>query len=69
MVCSFDGRASTDDKGSVTYLWNFGDGQTETTPTPSHTYAAALTYNVVLTVTDSKGQQASATKVVRIKGR
>ena len=69
MVCNFDGRASTDDKGTVSYLWNFGDGQTSTAATPSHTYPVTAAYNVVLTVTDSKGQQAVATKTVKLKGR
>jgi len=36
-----------------TYLWSFGDGTTDTTATPSHTYMAANTYLVSLTVTDT----------------
>ena len=34
----------------VKYLWNFGDAATSTTPSPSHTYATALTFSVNLTV-------------------
>jgi len=34
----------------VKYLWNFGDAATSTTPSPSHTYATAQTFNVNLTV-------------------
>ena len=37
----------------ATYLWSFGDGSTETTTSPVHTYAAGGVYNVVLTVTDT----------------
>jgi len=33
----------------LTYLWNFGDGQTSTDENPTHTYAALGTYNVTLT--------------------
>ena len=42
---------------SFVYAWNFGDGRTglTTSPTVSHTYAAAGTYTVTLTVTDSAG--------------
>ncbi|MGP8215425.1 MAG: PKD domain-containing protein, partial [Bacteroidia bacterium] len=34
--------------GSTVFKWNFGDGSTSTAPSPSHTYAACGTYNVVL---------------------
>ncbi len=35
------------------WSWNFGDGSTSTAQNPSHTYAAAGTYNVSLTVSSS----------------
>ena len=34
---------------SMTYLWNFGDGQTSNQTNPSHTYAEAGNYSVTLT--------------------
>ena len=37
------------------YSWNFGDGETSTEMSPSHTYAADGTYNVSLTATNSGG--------------
>ncbi len=40
----------------TTYLWDFGDGNTANTATPSHTYADAGTYDVTLTVTNAGGQ-------------
>jgi PKD repeat protein len=44
---------STDPDGSVVaWNWDFGDGSTSTAQNPSHTYAAAGTYSVILTVTD-----------------
>ena len=39
----------------VKYQWDFGDGSTSTAQNPVHQYAAAGTYNVSLTVTDSDG--------------
>jgi len=45
---------STDTGGTIgSHSWNFGDGATSTAANPSHTYAAAGTYSVSETVTDS----------------
>ncbi|MFZ0932215.1 MAG: choice-of-anchor tandem repeat GloVer-containing protein [Syntrophobacteraceae bacterium] len=42
--------------GSITkWLWNFGDGQTSTIRSPSHTYGKAGAYTVTLTVTGAGG--------------
>ncbi len=42
--------------GSIaSWAWSFGDGGTSTAQNPSHTYAAAGTYTVTLTVTDAAG--------------
>ncbi len=65
----FDASASTDadeDGQVVSYAWNFGDGTTGTGATPQHTYMAAGTYNVVLTVTDNGGATASVTSLIVI---
>jgi PKD repeat protein len=35
------------------YFWSFGDGSTSALQNPSHTYSAAGSYNVCLTITDS----------------
>ena len=40
---------------SVEYLWDFGDGNTSTATSPSHTYNTAGTYTVKLTATNSGG--------------
>ncbi|MBV1776418.1 PKD domain-containing protein [Burkholderiaceae bacterium DAT-1] len=46
--------SSTDTGGTISARsWNFGDGSTSTATNPSHTYAAAGTYTVSETVTDS----------------
>ena len=36
----------------ATWLWNFGDGNTATTPNPTHVYAAVGAYTVTLTVSN-----------------
>jgi PKD repeat protein len=41
-------NTSTGTSGGVTYIWNFGDGNTSTSVSPSHTYATSGNYNVTL---------------------
>jgi PKD repeat protein len=41
--------------GGGTYLWNFGDGTTDTTANPVHNYAADNSYTITLVVTNSCG--------------
>ena len=40
---------------NLSYLWDFGDGNTANTAYPTHTYASAGVYDVCLTVSDSSG--------------
>jgi PKD repeat protein len=54
LSCAFDSSGSSDPDGTITsYAWDYGDGQTGSLA--SHTYAAAGTYTVALTVTDDDG--------------
>jgi PKD repeat protein len=50
-----------------TVKWNFGDGTTSTTLSTSHSYAAAGTYHVSLTVTDDDGGVGVATTDVFVQ--
>ncbi len=52
---------STDSGGTIgSHAWTFGDGATSTATNPSHTYAAAGTYSVKETVTDSVNSTTSS---------
>jgi aryl-phospho-beta-D-glucosidase BglC (GH1 family) len=67
LACTFDGRASTDPDGTiVSSAWTFGDGATAAGATTSHTYAAAGTYTVSLTVTDAAGATGATSATVTV---
>ncbi|MGN6302716.1 MAG: PKD domain-containing protein [Angustibacter sp.] len=64
LSCSFDAGASADPDGSIaSYTWDFGDGSTATTTTPTadHGYSAPGLYPATVTVTDQLGATDTAT--------
>jgi len=65
LVCAFDASTSTD-SGPLTYSWAFGDGGHATGIIASHTYAAAGSFPVTLTVTDAFGATASVARTVAV---
>ncbi len=67
LMVSVDGSASADTDGQIaSYAWQFGDGATATGPTATHSYAAAGTYQVSLTVTDDGGAASTVTRSVTV---
>lgn len=57
---SFAATGSDPDGDPLSYSWNFGDGDTATGAAVAHTFGAAGTFSVVVTVTDGKGGSATA---------
>jgi PKD repeat protein len=67
LVATLDATASTDVDGTIaSYAWTFGDGESGTGANVTHTYTAAGTYPVTLTVTDDGGLSRSATANVTV---
>ncbi len=66
LSCSFTDGSSDSDGSVVSWAWNFGDGSTSSAQNPSHTYGAAGTYTVSLTVTDDDGASNSTSSSVTV---
>lgn len=67
LVCNADASASSDDNGSLTYDWRWGDNSGSSGgPLTSHTYATYGSYTVILTVTDSVGQTAVTSQTIDV---
>lgn len=67
--CSFDASSSTDDDGIVSYAWDLDrdhGNDRKSGVLVKTTYSKGGSHDVVLTVTDTKGQTASVTKQVTI---
>ena len=61
---TFTDTSADADGTIVAWQWDFGDGTTRTVQNPTHTYAAAGTHIVRLTVTDNDGASSSVTENV-----
>ena len=69
LTVNFDASSSTAPDGVIaSYSWNFGDGETASGQTTSHTFESAGSFTVRLTVTDNAGQTDSAEQVISVTG-
>ena len=66
--CTLDGSNSADDKGITDYAWAVDGTEVASGDSTSieHAFASNGTYEVVLAVTDTKGQTGSATESVTV---
>jgi hypothetical protein len=53
----------------LSYLWDFGDGETDTAPNPVHTFVDPGSYTVTLEVTDDHNLTDLASAVVTVDAR
>ena len=61
---TFDASTSSDiEDATLLYAWNFGDGTSSTSVTPSKVFTTAGNYIVTLIVTDSEGLSTTATLI------
>jgi PKD repeat protein len=66
---TFSSAGSVDPDGSiVSYSWNFGDGTTSTSASPSKTYSVAGNFVATLTVKDNLGATGTASIAISVAG-
>jgi hypothetical protein len=64
----FDASPSEDPDGEITsYSWEFGDGDTDTGETVSHTYEMEGQFDVTLTVEDTAGATDDQTQTIEVE--
>jgi MYXO-CTERM domain-containing protein len=64
---TFSSSGSSDPDGTiVSYAWDFGDGNSGSGASPTHTYGSQGTFTVELTVTDDRGATGAATTTATI---
>jgi len=63
---NFDGSSSFGDGPQLSFLWQFGDGQSGSDISGQHSYTEAGSYTITLTVTDVQGVSHTDSSVVEI---
>ncbi|WP_298313478.1 PKD domain-containing protein [uncultured Aquimarina sp.] len=64
----FDASGSSDPDGdTLTYNWDFGNGESAIGVTTSHTFSSPGNYEVILTVDDSNGNTDSASVIITVE--
>jgi len=67
LTVAFSSAGSNDPDGdALSYLWNFGDGTSSTSPNPTKVYTAVDTYTASLTLTDSNGSSVSKSVTITV---
>jgi len=69
VVVTFDGSASTDDVGVVSWTWDFGDGAMGSGSSATHAYTRKGVFLVTLTVADDLDLTDATTTLVRVQNR
>lgn len=66
LLVHLDGSASYDPGTIVSYHWDFGDGTSSSSQSPTKTFSETGDHQVTLTVTDDDGLVGQATRVINV---
>ena len=66
LACSFSDASGDSDGSIVDWDWSFGDGYAGSGANPAHSYGAAGSYDVTLTVSDDGGASDSVTQTITV---
>ncbi len=70
LIVTFQATQSIDNDGTIVlYVWDFGDGDTDTGATVQHTFTTIETvqvFTITLTVTDDDGASATVTQTIEV---
>ncbi|MCH7701018.1 MAG: PKD domain-containing protein, partial [Planctomycetes bacterium] len=67
LTAAFDASASSDEDGdSLTYSWDYDDGETDAGVNVTHTFTTAGAFNVVLTVDDGRGRSDEVNMLINV---
>ncbi|MCW4049861.1 MAG: PKD domain-containing protein [Candidatus Bathyarchaeota archaeon] len=64
---TFTGTAMDLGDDELTFMWEFGDGETAEGPEVTHSFSVSGEYSVRLSVTDDDGDEATESKVINIE--
>jgi PKD repeat protein len=68
LIVNFTPKVTLPSGYVTSYSWDFGDGKKSTDALPSHLYPSPGSYTAKLTVTDDRGNKASASTLVSVGG-
>ncbi len=67
LAVTFSSVGSNDPEGTaLSYVWNFGDGGTATSSSPTHTFTNAGAFNVHLIVSDGTNSTVSSNVIIKV---
>ncbi|WP_429794385.1 collagenase [Bacillus toyonensis] len=58
--------SKAEDRKIISYLWDFGDGETSTEANPTHAYEKEGTYTATLTMKDNQGKESKERMTVNV---
>ncbi len=69
LTVEFTDQSSDPDDDNITWFWDFGDGTNSTEQNPTHLFPEMDTYQVMLKVTDDRGDSSTASEILTVPSK